>query len=250
MAVTQTGSVFHVGTGGTFTNTGTLTSTLTVPADADFVVVTVTSFSSTAGFFSGGTVTFTKGGVDTAMTAASNQGDSDTGKWMSAMWYMVAPDTGTNKSVKWDWVGASNASDNSQMWTVTFWKGVDQTTPVRDTKADQLAAFPWTTPTLTAQSGDLILAGAFGFESDTESTIDSWSNLTLLYQAAKGGNGDGALATGSPSGNTTVAASSGTNFAGEGSIVAIVIIPAGEPWPPAGSFDGLLPIARSGMRAR
>ena len=107
MAIVQTGSVleFDLGT----SNTETVSTTITVPSDATFVVVGVSGYnSSTTNYFSAGGMTFTKGGVDTAMTSAitgAGGGDNSLVCYMAAMFYMVAPDTGTNKTLKWDWSG-------------------------------------------------------------------------------------------------------------------------------------------------
>lgn len=220
--VTQTGSMIEydsIGTG----NTGTVTTTLTVPADAELAVVGISGYAS-ANFYSSGSMTLTKGGSDSAMTAVSG-GDASTSAFMAAMFYIVLPDTGSNKTLKWDWAGAG-ASSNQPQVTITFWKDVDTSSPVRNAQGAQNASgLPFTTPTITAVSGDLIIAYAGWF--GTSSTIDSWTNLTLLTQCAgeNTGNGDGAWATGAPSGNTTVEATTGTGV-NDGGICAISVKPA------------------------
>jgi hypothetical protein len=219
MAITQTGSVltFNIAT----TNAGTASSTITVPADAEFVVVGWSGYDSVANSFSGGSLTFTKGGVDTTMTAGAVC-DTDTGKYMAGLWYLALPDTGANKTLKWHWAGATSP-DDGYILSVTFWKGVDTASPVRASVAAQAGGLPYTTASLTAVSGDLIIAWVGG-ATGAEGTINSWSNLSLLSQVARSGtgSGDGAWATGSPSGNTTVAASTATNF-NDGGIVAISV---------------------------
>jgi hypothetical protein len=217
MAIVQTGSVLQfTGLGGG--NTGTVSTTITVPADAELVVATWSGFGS-ANFFSTGSMTFTKGGADTAMTNIPG-GDANVSFWMGAMFYLVLPDTGSNKTLKWDWAGAGAAGDASSICSVTFWKGIDTASPVRDSKGTQASGVPYTTASITAVTGDLIIAWTgFTNAASSEATINSWSNLTLLSQMTFFGSADGALATGSPSGNTTVAASTGTNTA-DGSIIA------------------------------
>lgn len=169
-------------------------------------------------------MTFTKGGSQQAMTVATVNCDNDTSFMMGGMFYMAAPDTGANKTLTWDWVGAGSASEEPKC-VVTFWSGVDF---VRDADANQFSGLAFTTPTLTAQTGDLIVAWAFWY-CDVEGTINSWSNLTELSEFTKHASGaaDGALATGTPSGDTTVAASTGSNVQ-DGGIVAIVLVPAEE----------------------
>lgn len=206
MAITQTGSVLEFSP--TSENVVTVSSTITVPADADLVVVGISTYSSTNNYLSTGSMTFTKGGADTAMT---NVGSADSNSfWMAGMYYMVSPDTGTNKTLKWDWAGSLNPSDPPKC-SVVFFKGVDTASPVRGTGSAQAGNTPFTTGTITAASGDLIIAwvGAFG---SAEGTAGTWSNLSLLSQVAIRTNADGAWATGSPSGDTTVALSTDTGW--------------------------------------
>lgn len=220
MAIVQTGSVLTFGGPGS-ANTGTVSSTITVPADAEFVIAGWSGFSSTANFFDGGSMTFTKSGADTAMTAVPG---GSTGNWSGAMYYMVLPDTGANKTLKWDWIGAGAAGDPATLCSVTFWKGMDTVSPVRDAEFGTGNPTPYTTASLTALSGDLIVAWVGAFAT-AEGTIDSWSNLTLLSQVTAATNADGAWATGSPTGNTTVAALTDTNI-DDGCIWAISLKPA------------------------
>lgn len=228
MAITQAGSTLKFD--GPNTNTGTVTSTMTVPADAEIALVGWSGYSTTANFYSGGGMTLTKGGVDTAMTVAvtgANSADNNTGIWMGAMFYMVAPDTGTNKSLKFDWVGSSSASDGDAMCSVTFWKGIDTGSPVRHALGAQHASAAATTGTLTCVSGDLIVAWVSAYASSVgvDGNADSWSNLTELSELVNEAHADGAWATGSPSGNTTVAISTETGW-DDRTITAIVLKPA------------------------
>lgn len=244
MAITQTGAVQRFVPGNA--NAGTVSSTITVPVDAEFVIATWSGFSTTANFFSTGSMTFTKGGVDTAMTAVSGA-DSNTSLWQAAMFYLALPDTGASKTLKWDWVGVGTASDPATLCTVTFWKGMDTSSPVRGTGGAQASGAPWTTGTITALSGDLIVAWVGAFCS-AEGTVNSWSNLSLLAQVAfNGTNADGALATGSPTGDVAVAGSTATNLA-DGGILAISLKPASATfqWYPMDflSFFAELPIIR------
>jgi hypothetical protein len=220
-----TGSVLEFSL--TNANTGTVSTMITVPADATFVTVGISGYEPTADFFSGGSMKFTKGGADTAMTTAktgTNSGDHLTTVFMSAMFYLVAPDTGANKTLKWDWVGTATAT-NAPKISVTFWKGVNQSTPVRGAGGGQsLTSTPYTTSTITAASGDLIVAWVGAF-ARTEGTADSWTSATLLSQVALNSvYCDGAWATASPTGDQTVACATDTNW-DDGGIVAISLEP-------------------------
>jgi hypothetical protein len=71
----------------------------------------------------------------------------------AAGFYLVAPDTGSSKTLAWDWAGTGTSADPAHNFAITFWKGVHQTTPVRDSDSTTPSgSFPFTTPTLTAQS--------------------------------------------------------------------------------------------------
>lgn len=215
MAIVQTGATQ------TFTalgsaNTGTVSTTITVPADAELVVVGWSGFNNTTLFFSSGSMTFTKGAADTAMTSVAG-GDTATSNWACGYFYMFTPDTGSNKSLKWDWAGTGTAGDTSNVCTVTFWKGVD-TSGVRGSSGGQNGSnTPYTTGTITAVSGDFIIAMVGAFTTGTGS-VNTWSGLTSVTQT-NSASAFGAVAIGSPSGNTTVAASTDTNL-DDGSIVA------------------------------
>lgn len=225
MAITQAGSVlrFTMGTA----NTGTVSSAVTVPTDAEIALVGVTGYRGVANYFSAGGMTLTKGGADTAMTVAitgAGSGDNSTSAYMSALFWMVFPDTGSSKVLKWDWSGTTS-SDEPALVSVTFWKGVDTADPVRYARGAQSNSAPLSTPTLTASSGDLIVAWVGGYASAAEGTIDTWSNLTELSEVVRNTPSDGAWATTSPTGNTTVGMSTDTNFS-DLSIIGIVLKPA------------------------
>lgn len=250
MAITQTGSILRYtiadsGAGGGDGNAYTITTTMTVPADAEIIIVGLSGYRSSASPYSGGAMTCTKGGVDTAMTAVSG-GDSSTSAYMCGMFYLALPDTGTNKTLKCDWQG-TGLMTNATLVTVTFWKGIDTASPVRDSDGAQSATTPpYTTPTLTAQSGDKIVAVG-GWYAGAESTADSWTNLTELSSGdiAIYGSSDAAWAAGDPSGNTTVALASTSNSS-DGAICALVLKPAAggvTASPPVGavSLTGVAP---------
>ena len=70
-------------------------------------------------------MTFTKGGSDTAMVKASAP-DNGSG-WGAALFWLVLPDTGSGKSLKWAWdAGSANGYKN---FSITFWKGIETCRP-------------------------------------------------------------------------------------------------------------------------
>lgn len=225
MSIVQTGSTLSFGPGGAAS--GTVSSTITVPSDAEIVVVGLAGYKTTADFFTNGSMTFTKGGIDAAMTPASNLGNHATNAYYSAMFYQVLPDTGSNKSLKWDW---GSVCTYYPLVSVAFFKGVDTSDPVRSTSGGQDTSVPFTSGTLTAQSGDTIVAWVGGF-SHIQGDVTGWSNLSTLSQVTGVSNGvkkyysEGAWGIGAPAGNTTVGATA-TDWANDGGIVAIALKPA------------------------
>lgn len=241
----QTGTTLEFNPPGNTANTGTVSTTITVPSDAQIVHVGVTGFQGTAGGLEA--LTFTKGGTDTLMAKATG-GDLDTSRMQVAAFTLAAPDTGTNKSLKWDWIGAGVSATPDFKFAVSFWKDIDTASPIRDSDGAQAAGTPFTTPSLTAQTDDLIIAWAGAFVNSVEGSVNTWSNLTLVTQCSRSGDTDGALATGTPSGNTTVAASTDTNW-DDGGIVAVVLKGAPVVWPPPESPEGpKLHLVQSSLR--
>lgn len=220
MAIVQTGTVLQFAGLGAV-NTGSISS-ITVPTDAEFMVVGWSSYSGSSAFFSGGGMTFTKGGVDTAMTYAG--GDNGSAGWSGPCFYMVLPDTGSGKTLKWDWAGTGSAGDASTLCSITFWKGVDTASPVRATGMGAGGNTPYTTGSLAGASGDLAIAWVGAF-ANAEGSIDSWSNLTTLSQITRSSSADGAWATGSPTGSSTYAASTDTQL-DDGTITVVILKPA------------------------
>jgi hypothetical protein len=241
MPITQTGSVLQfpaLGDG----NTGIVSTTITVPGDATMVIAGWSGFGDAGGYFSGGKMQFTKDGVDTDMVPVAG-GDASHAQWMAAMFYLILPDTGLNKTLKWDWSGAGLADDADSLCSVTFWKGVDTVSPVRGTGGAQANSPPYTTGTITAALGDLFIAWAACFAGGAgEETANSWSNLSLLSQITHSGSADAAWATGSPSGDSTVALSTGSVSWDDGGIVCASFKAAAEVASDSTILTGMGPI--------
>jgi hypothetical protein len=222
MAVTRTGTTLRI-VGNPASDSDVYS--VTVPSDATFMLVGLTTAKTTFPFFSLASVTFTKGGIDTAMTFLGGE-DSGANAMCVPLWSMALPDTGVGLSLKYDWTGTSSV-EQDMLWSITFWKGVDTSSPVRDAQSVTSATAPYSTPTLTAVSGDLIVAYAGAFVT-AEGSVDSWTNLSLLDQVTFNGFSDSAWGTGSPSGNTTVSVATVTNWGGGGcGMVAVVLKASG-----------------------
>ena len=220
MAIAQTGSVLQFGISDS-AEAGTVSSTITVPSDATLVVVGVSGYRGYGEFFDG--MTFSKGGTDTAMTRGV--GGDLVNNWMCALFYLALPDTGTGKTLKWDW--ADSSSDANLNFSVTFWKGVDTSSPVRDSGGVQ-ASTGWpvvSTSPLIAEIGDKVLAFA-GFYSGAATgsgAINSWLNLTELAEIGHQAYAEGAWATADPpTGSRAVGITTATDTS-EGGLAALVL---------------------------
>jgi hypothetical protein len=224
MAITQVGSALAFAPSGAGNNTGTVSSTITVPATTEIVIAGVSGYQGTSAGFEA--MTFTKSGVDTAMTRVPGA-DASAGQWQGAMFYLVGPDIGSNKTMKWDWVGTGGSGAGAMLHSVTFWTGINTSDAVRDSDAAQGTSLTLSTPTLTAQSGDKIVAWAAYYydPGDGGGSVDTWSNLTEIADVTENQYAEGAWAYADPSGNTTVGLSAVTGT--EYSISAVVLKAAG-----------------------
>ena len=202
-------------------NTGTVSSAIEVPAEAEIILVGVSQFQGTSGGLAA--MTFTKGGTDAAMTKVSG-GDTSFGIWQAALFSLVAPDIGTNKTLKWDWVGTDNSAGAAALISVTFWKNIDPVLPIRHQVGTQSLGFPITTPTLEVRPGDRIVAFYGGYAEGAEGSIDSWTGLDELTEITHSSDADAAWAIGTASEDTTVAVASATGFT-QGALLAVSLNP-------------------------
>lgn len=182
---------------------------MTVPAGAKLACVGVSGFGSGAGYFTGGSVTLD----GAAMTVFDVNSDANFGFFQGGAWYKVTPSTGT-VTLAWDWTGASNAAQAAI--TIAFWD--DVVGAVRDTDGVQQAGNPHTSGTLTAQSGDLLIA--YGF-ADSNGSTATWTSATERSDTETGGGGAmQTFADTAPSGNQTVSWSGTTGI--DGGVTAVV----------------------------
>lgn len=225
-SITQTGSTLS------YTNAsigeGTVSSTITVPSDAQIVLVALQGWSDAAPVDLV-RMYFTRGGADTPMFLIAPPEVANAQR--VHMWYLVLPDTGSNKTLKWKWYATDPAE--TPLITVTFWKGIDTASPVRSWGFSEPAlnssAFRTRSSLLTAQNGDLVVAFAGGdCGGNAEHTVTTWYNLNEVSECTNGGviRHDGAWGSFAPSGNLYVGAdtSSGMSFGG---CVAVVLKPSG-----------------------
>jgi hypothetical protein len=214
LAIERTGSFVEVETDGN--NTGSVS--VTVPADATLMVVGVTGFpdDSSASYFSGGAMTIA-GATFTDVAA-----DASSSAFEGMFAYRLSPATGS-QTLAWDWSGTANNLGNRALIGYGFYKGIDLGDPVRDTYGGQEGSSPHATDTMTAVSGDWVIAWAFQFQSGA--TTFAWTNATAAAEFHhSGGGGDpsshGAFGEATPSGNVQITAT--VTGSADGGIAAVV----------------------------
>lgn len=212
VAVTRIGGIARL------TNTSNSGSApITVPPDAEIIVVGVSGYQDSAGFFSTGNVTLN--GVAMKVVPA----DADTSAFMGSLFYLVSPATGT-QTLAWDWAGTT-APNDGVLFAYGFYKGINKTSPIRASSGIQQQGNPHAITALTAQSGDLIVAMAEQFTFGTDLTF-SWTGAKEVQSLTNFGTADGSWAEASPTGSQAVSAT--TNASSDGGIMAIVLKPAGS----------------------
>ena len=246
--VVQTGSTQHFTTN-TTAQTGTVSSTITVPVDADFVTVSLSAYhgNSISDLNTTGVLKFTKGGIDTNMVAPSasqNLSPAWNGfHWQCGVFYLTAPDTGTNKTLKWSWI--AGPPDGIHVFAVRFWKGVDQTTPIRDACSEGANGLPGNlsrlVTTVDADPGDMIFASFGGYQGDSEGSVTSWDVVGDTEEFTKFHYGDISLAHLSvTSSDEYLPAVTGVTNYSEGGIFVIVMKPGSPPIAPTAPTASLL----------
>lgn len=215
-------------------NSGTVSTTITVPADATYVLVGWSGYSSSGTFYAiNGALKFTKSGSQADMTYLG--GGSSVG-WSGPLYGLALPDTGTNKTLTWDFNGTNLADDANSLCSIVFLKDVD-TASLRSFGDATSGSLPYTTGSLAGSTGDLAVGWVGAFAS-AEGAINSWSNLTLLSQLTHFNSADGAWATGSPTTAQTYAALTGSNIDDGALTVVIFKNASGGAAPPDGWQNG------------
>jgi hypothetical protein len=231
MAIEQVGSIFTSHPGGNHDNSGHVPNffvpvpDLVVPVGTELVLMAASTHLNAVNGLEA--ATFTKNGVDAPMTPMGPAGDGNSAVWMGKLFWQILPDIGAGKRLGYDWYGNLSTSTGAHMFSVTFWKGINFDNPVRSGAGKQnfSGVYPITTPMLSAQAGDKIVAWFSGYANGLEGSVDTWDNATLLANNTHIGDADGAWATADPTGNQTVGVSAVTNFGFGSSLCAIVLIP-------------------------
>lgn len=210
MAITRTGSVLS------WTDSNNSGNTFAphpeVPADATLAIISVTGYRNIANFFTGGTLTL--GGVGFTGVV----GIEDPAHFMGATFWWVNPPTG-QQQVVWDW--QDTAITDGVLFVACYYKGINTADPVRSSSALSFGSGTRTTATLTAVTGDKIVAFAHTFSGGGERT-HTWTNATELADAfSQFSNSDASVAEADPTGNQTVSVISDNS--GDGGISAIVL---------------------------
>lgn len=218
MAIERIGSLVQNGGAGAGSTANTGSFSASVPSDATLAIVGVSGYVGSGGGY------FTDGGMTLGGTSMSEVtgGDADTAFFMGTLFYLVSPATGT-QTIAWDWEGTGTA-EHAVVLVYGFYKGIDTADPVRDTYGTQNATGTYATDTMTAVSGDWVIA--WGHQFNWESTY-SWTNATEVaeYNQNSTGSTSASWAEGQPSGDVIVTAE--CTPATDGGITAIVFKASG-----------------------
>lgn len=210
MAISQVGSVFTTTASGVY-NAATGSLALTIPA-CSFMLIGFSCFTGQATRISSNGVLDVDGNTSVGIA-------SSTGHWRAALHYIINPASGS-KNLDWQWDGGG-LDDPIVIWIISYWDGVDTVSPIRDSDVADAGADNATTPSLTAQSGDLIGAMCGTFDSANAELTFTASGGSILSQGVHSNYGDGAFITASPTGNQTIGyTATGSD---EGAIAALVI---------------------------
>lgn len=190
-------------------NSGTVA--ITVPADATLAVLMLSGYNGTTNYFTGGTDPTINSVTMSQITGT----DGDTGKWMGAIFYLVNPATGS-QTLAWDWAG-TGTGDQANIFVMAYYKGVDTADLVRDTFGGQFGNNPYASDTLTAASGDLIIACASGFFDGAES--HSWTGATTVASFNPNAYANLVFAEASPTGDQSVTYTGNMNDGALGCLV-------------------------------
>jgi hypothetical protein len=201
MAITRIGAL------ASFTSSSAAASlgNITVPSDATLAVVCVAGGGGTAPYFSIGSVTI--GGV--ALTAVIGGADGE----HLTIFYLISPGTGTqNLSFNW---GATPAIATDFVYG--FYKGIDTASAIRDIYGSKEAT-SHLTDTMTAESGDMVLAWCVEFSEGAE--VLTWTNATEIGLFGPGNPLIASWAEATPGGTVQIEAV--PTFPSGGGIIAIV----------------------------
>ena len=191
-------------------NVNASSQSITVPADATLLVVGASGWDDSNGYFT--TTALTIGGQ--SMTRQVTTG-STSGTY-TGIYYKVSPPTGS-QTLAWDW-NSTPAPDEGMTLFYSFYKGIDTTTPIRDSdSAPSMTTQSVTTPTLTASNGDLTVTVAGG--NGTNTIV--WTNVNKIGSDANYNTNHGSHAYAIFTGNATVGVDmgSGGNYAAISAVV-------------------------------
>ena len=224
----RTGSATLVNLGSADTGS----TTLTIPADATALVIGMSGYEGAANVFTGDAKNVGLGGADFAGSTGPDievAFDASTSFMMGALWVWFNPPTGS-VTLRWDWNGAPVLNEGAYIVYASY-NALDTTGLRSSPGGTQQAGNPHTSNTLTAQSGDLIVAVCEQFTPSTGTGMTpSWSaSAATMSGIAYGdlGNNNAAIALAESTaitGNGTVTCD--WSSTADGGIGAIVFKPA------------------------
>lgn len=182
---------------------GNMSGTITIPANTDYAVCAIQGYDNAS---------FTSVSIDgTAMSLI----DSNSGTSVCFLYGLVSPTTGASVSV----ASVSGAWSEGVTYMFAFFSGVDQTTPTRDSTA-QDADSGVSSAVLSCAAGDHAFISGFG---NTPPTLTDNSQTLIVDSIAYRSQNGGCSRKAITSGTTTTVGTSGNNY---GTMVAVILIEA------------------------
>lgn len=192
MAVVRTGSVLDI-----HSNVNSSSQVITVPSDATLAVVGISGWCYNNDYFwSGGSLKLNNVSFDVTQVEDGGSAVYDA----TVLFTLKNPSVGS-QLLEWDWKGTAAPTEGSHI-IIAFYKGNNLTNPIRSTGGQQQNDHDATTGVLSALSGDLALAVAYGFSDQLISWTGATNKSQDYYNYCRG-----AFAEVEPSGNVTITAS-------------------------------------------
>jgi len=195
LPLTTEAAVARLGSVQTFTSSAiTSSQNISVPAGADIMTLVVGGFDGDD-VFSGGTITL--GG--NALQIGFDGDDNGSTAHQGILYYIDVSSLSGVQSLAWTWNGSGSLLIGAN-FLYAFYDGVDTTSPIRASGGQQDTDGNFTTGTLAAVAGDMIVAGmAF-----TSNATVAWSGATEALNTSDFNGNMTSVAEESLSGNTTV----------------------------------------------
>ena len=161
------------------------------------------------------------GNASVAASGGTGTGATQTDAWQAALHYILNPATGT-QMLDWQWGGTLD--DGAPMLAYCFLKGIDTASPIRSADGSNASGDSESTGTLTAVTGDWIIAAGSSSDAAEVPLTFVWSGgggATSLGTSPNRNYSSVSIGKAEPTGNQTITWTA--TGADEGGIAAFVI---------------------------